>query len=698
MKKLIDRVDQRATGSVIAGEAHVVGEDLPNIVILDEVPYPGETVTIGGFTEVTTEPEAGEFRIRSLSGLLPGALEFHSSADGEAVEVSYTGAGSYAYSRDWNRAYERIRRGAGYVETVDYATEDEPTGITAAAAAVDEEAPGIALSPGTSVTDSIDVGTDDVPVKGSLGIIIAPGAAKIVTIKGLFDAPRSRIIDPDAAGDIVFQKGTIQAVQVPWLAGKGGRVADQSVAIQRAFRIAKDSGLVNVVLGPGRWPHEDPLEADGANEGVTIIGDPYASHMQGSIKPACVLEYYGASAAPQLKFSAPYNNALGIAFVNYGAATYYLHIEDGGREALRRLSFVQPSGQTGLGNAVAVAPSVGCLGINNSDYAGIYDSEFASLCPSILLAGHAFTSFEIGERCRFALLPIDEGDLSLGGYDAIIFNSILNDNMNFFTIKDHTVFNYFAWACAVNMEAAIGEVMNMVFDGVEVSLAANASAYPRNTFAKLYNVRTARIHDTFLQQFSNNEIEPILYKKTNLFLEGISADRIEMPLVKSVTSFDPDDPDFDVEDPDSTVHFGSAFPGFVALTQGVSAATKQSGHLLEVEVGVEDGYPNNYFMKGQRLSPNGTFRIRTRAVGQDWTLTYGEPGAAVFGFFYPGQQYNIEIINETGGAGADIGFAGDFKGIAGVFTKPSDGTRVVLEMYFDGTYHVCKRVSDEIPV
>jgi len=86
----------------ITGESHVIGEDTPNLVWLDEVPLQSAGVSILGYTEVTSAPAAGEFRV-FYTGLLASAIEFNPADTGLSASVNYTGQGGTVTVRDYNR-------------------------------------------------------------------------------------------------------------------------------------------------------------------------------------------------------------------------------------------------------------------------------------------------------------------------------------------------------------------------------------------------------------------------------------------------------------------------------------------------------------------------------------------------------------------------------------------------------------------
>lgn len=93
----------------IAGEQHVVGEDTPNYVFLNEVPLDTQTMVVQTEDGVTTftlitsgTPSSDQVRVY-LTGRLAGALEFHASKNGTAIKVDYKGRGSNLFARDINR-------------------------------------------------------------------------------------------------------------------------------------------------------------------------------------------------------------------------------------------------------------------------------------------------------------------------------------------------------------------------------------------------------------------------------------------------------------------------------------------------------------------------------------------------------------------------------------------------------------------
>lgn len=118
MPILTTKVDERDVDLAILAEAHTIGEDLANAVVLDEVPRTGVPVVVHGvcstggpFVEVGTTPHAaGQYRVRySASTRWPGRVDFHALDTGIAVTIDYTGTGSYIFGRDFNRVHERIR-------------------------------------------------------------------------------------------------------------------------------------------------------------------------------------------------------------------------------------------------------------------------------------------------------------------------------------------------------------------------------------------------------------------------------------------------------------------------------------------------------------------------------------------------------------------------------------------------------------
>lgn len=98
------KVDQRLVGQelVISNEAHTIGEDIANVVLLNEVPLSTASVTVTGYTVVTGVPAAGQCRV-TYTGRMAGMIEFNAANNGAAVQVSYTGRGSNLFARDINR-------------------------------------------------------------------------------------------------------------------------------------------------------------------------------------------------------------------------------------------------------------------------------------------------------------------------------------------------------------------------------------------------------------------------------------------------------------------------------------------------------------------------------------------------------------------------------------------------------------------
>lgn len=94
-----DLADARLPGQehALADEAYVVGQVTSRRVYLRELPVSG-SVAVAGYTAISgTDPAPGQFYAR-YEGELAGTLEFHASADGAAVQVSYSGRGGVLFA------------------------------------------------------------------------------------------------------------------------------------------------------------------------------------------------------------------------------------------------------------------------------------------------------------------------------------------------------------------------------------------------------------------------------------------------------------------------------------------------------------------------------------------------------------------------------------------------------------------------
>lgn len=104
------KYDSRGAGAerTITGEVHVIGEDIANYVLLQEVPLQESpstvTLSVSGtpWAEVTTAPGPGQFEV-VYSGRLMGGIIFNALDAGKTVTVGYKGRGSNAFARDINK-------------------------------------------------------------------------------------------------------------------------------------------------------------------------------------------------------------------------------------------------------------------------------------------------------------------------------------------------------------------------------------------------------------------------------------------------------------------------------------------------------------------------------------------------------------------------------------------------------------------
>lgn len=76
----------------ISNEVQAVPSFSPFQIQLNEIPQQAGGVTISGYTEVTTTPTSGQFRVDYT--YKTGLVEFHSSAAGAVIQASYNGLGT----------------------------------------------------------------------------------------------------------------------------------------------------------------------------------------------------------------------------------------------------------------------------------------------------------------------------------------------------------------------------------------------------------------------------------------------------------------------------------------------------------------------------------------------------------------------------------------------------------------------------
>jgi hypothetical protein len=98
-----DLADARLPGQeiAIADEPHIVGQVTPRRIYLRELPVSGSVAVAGYVASAGADPGPGQFHTR-YEGELAGTLEFHASADGAAVMVSYLGRGSILFAHALN--------------------------------------------------------------------------------------------------------------------------------------------------------------------------------------------------------------------------------------------------------------------------------------------------------------------------------------------------------------------------------------------------------------------------------------------------------------------------------------------------------------------------------------------------------------------------------------------------------------------
>jgi len=124
MSNFYDKYDYTPnyTKETIVNESHSIPSEPPYRLYLRHIPRQQDpsTVSIPGFTETTTAPSQGEFRVRYTEAL--GALEFHSDDAGSSITVGYNACGTVV----WAESYPDGRAGINKVqEEVDKRVERE---------------------------------------------------------------------------------------------------------------------------------------------------------------------------------------------------------------------------------------------------------------------------------------------------------------------------------------------------------------------------------------------------------------------------------------------------------------------------------------------------------------------------------------------------------------------------------------------
>lgn len=254
--ELLDKVNQRSTGSAISNEAHVIGEDDSGWVYLKEVPETAAGVTIAGFTRVTSSPSAGQFVAydEDTGGAMKGWLEFNVADDGTAIQVSYSGLGSVLVARDLNRVHSWAHALAVNVKehgaTGDGAT-DDATAISAAHTVATANGGILYFPTGTYVAGANVTLNANVTVWLAPGAILKPSNTFTFTINGPVIAERYKVFDESAGGAFAFSLST-DAFYPEWWGAVPDGSTDCSAAIT-ACDLAAGSVGAEVLFGSGTY-------------------------------------------------------------------------------------------------------------------------------------------------------------------------------------------------------------------------------------------------------------------------------------------------------------------------------------------------------------------------------------------------------------------------------------------------------------
>lgn len=254
--ELIDKVNERSSGSAISNEAHVIGEDDSGLVYLKEVPQTAAGVTIAGFTRVSSSPASGQFIAYddATGGSKKGWLEFNAADDGTAIQVSYTGVGSVLVARDLNRVHNWLH--AVHVDVQEYgaAGDDSTDDAAAIQDALDALSSGgmLHIPAGTYRAGTNLSFASDIAVMLAPGAILKPTSGITITINGPILSRRWQIFDTSLSGSFAFGEAAFDAALPEWWGAEVGDSTDCSAAITAAD-LAAGSITAKLSFGPGTY-------------------------------------------------------------------------------------------------------------------------------------------------------------------------------------------------------------------------------------------------------------------------------------------------------------------------------------------------------------------------------------------------------------------------------------------------------------